>query len=390
MSQVHEYAHPPQVSTRSPPPAKLAPVPQRNAGAGAPSVVTVVGARPQFVKLAPLVRALAGRTRHVLVHTGQHYDREMSDAFFTQLDLPRPDHHLGIGSGSHGAMTGRMLAALETVFLETAPRMVIVLGDTNSTLAGALAAAKLGLPVAHVEAGLRSFVPSMPEEINRRLTDHVSELLFCPTPASVRNLSREGITRGVHRVGDVMADAVRTFLPRARRRRSALSPLPHAYYLATLHRQENVDDPARLAAVLGALAALPHPTVLPLHPRTARRLEAARLRPADSIRIVPPQPYLEMLRLQRGARAVLTDSGGMQKEAYLLGTPCITLRETTEWVETLRGGANRLAGTDPRRIARAVAAVERRRPRWDARRTYGDGRASERIAALVVEALARR
>jgi len=356
-----------------------------------PTVVTVVGARPQFVKLAPLSRALRRHVREVLVHTGQHYDREMSDVFFSELALPAPDRHLGVGSGPHGAMTGRMLEALEAVLVEEAPALVVVLGDTNSTLAGALAAAKLGLPVAHVEAGLRSFDLRMPEEINRRLADHVSTLLFCPTPTAVRNLAREGIRRGVHRVGDVMADAVRAWRPRAQKRPWTIEGIaPGGYYLATVHRQENTDDPARLAAVLRALSSLRHPTVLPLHPRTARRLEAHGLKAGGLVRVLPPQPYLEMLRLQSGARAILTDSGGMQKEAYLLGTPCITLRETTEWVETLRGGANRLAGADPRRIARAVAAVERKRPRWDPRRTYGDGRTAERIATIVAAWLRAR
>ena len=350
-------------------------------------MVTVVGARPQFVKLAPLSRALRRHLREVLVHTGQHYDHAMSDAFFSELGLPVPDRHLGVGSGPHGAMTGRMLEALEAVLVEEAPAMVVVVGDTNSTLAGALAAAKLGLPVAHVEAGLRSFDLRMPEEINRRLTDHVSDLLLCPTPTAVRNLAREGIRRGVHRVGDVMADAVRAWLPQARRRPWAVDGIsPGAYYLATVHRQENADDPERLGGVLRALSALRHPTVLPLHPRTAQRLEALRLKPGGLVRLLPPQPYLEMLRLQAEARAVLTDSGGMQKEAYLLGTPCVTLRETTEWVETLRGGANRLAGADPLRIARAVAAIERKRPRWDPRRTYGDGHAADRIAKLIASA----
>jgi UDP-N-acetylglucosamine 2-epimerase len=267
--------------------------------------------------------------------------------------------------------------------------MVIVLGDTNSTLAGALAAAKLGIALAHVEAGLRSFDMGMPEEINRRLTDHVSDLLFCPTATAVRNLAREGIKRGVHVVGDVMADSVRSFLPHAHRRPRVVDLAPGSYYLATLHRQENVEDAARLAAVLGAMAALDHPVLLPLHPRTARRMESAGLTPGGALRVLPPQPYLEMLRLQQEARVVLTDSGGMQKEAYLLGTPCVTLRDTTEWVETLRSGANRLAGTDPGRIARAVKAIEARRPRWDARRVYGDGHAAERIAAIVADRLAR-
>jgi UDP-GlcNAc3NAcA epimerase len=361
-------------------------VPPRRARAARPLVLTVVGARPQFVKLAPLARALGDRTRNFLVHTGQHYDREMSDAFFGQLDLPVPDRHLGIGSGTHGSMTGRMLESLECVLMEVRPQLVLVLGDTNSTLAGALAAAKLGIPLAHVEAGLRSFDMAMPEEINRRLTDHVSSLLFCPTRAAVDNLRTEGIRRGVHRVGDVMCDAVDQSLARAPSLGAVVPGLaPQSYYLATLHRQENVDRPDPLARILETLEAMPHRTLMPVHPRTARRLKALGRRPGGAVQLMPPQPYLEMLRLVSQARAVLTDSGGLQKEAYLLGTPCVTLRETTEWLETLDKGANRLAGSDPRRIRAAVRGIERRRPRWRPGRTYGDGRAAERIAQIVAD-----
>lgn len=353
-----------------------------------PVVLTVVGARPQFVKAAPLSRALRRRVREVLVHTGQHHDHEMSQAFFDQLGIPVPDRHLGIRSGSHGRMTGRMLEGLEAAMLEVGPDMVVVLGDTNSTLAGALAAAKLGIPVAHVEAGLRSFDAGMPEEVNRRLTDHVSRLLFCPTPAAVRNLRAEGIRRGVHRVGDVMMDALVRNLGRARRlRRAGKHPAPGTYYLATLHRQENVDDPSRLASLVAALERLPHPVLLPLHPRTRDRLKGMGLEPGGALRLLPPVTYLEMLMLQSGARAVFTDSGGVQKEAFILGTPCVTLRETTEWVETLRGGANRLAGSAPARILAAARAIERRRPRWRAGGFYGHGRASEAIADVVARFL---
>ena len=350
----------------------------------------MVGARPQFVKAAPLSRALRRVVREVLVHTGQHYDRDMSQAFFDELQIPDPDRHLGIGSGSHGRMTGRMLEALEGVMREERPDLVLVLGDTNSTLAGALAAAKLGIPVAHVEAGLRSFDPRMPEEINRRLTDHVSQLLFCPTPTAVANLRAEGITRGVYRVGDVMMDAVRQNLSRARRARHGPgAPEPRSYYLATLHRQENVDDPRRLVAILGALSALPHPTILPVHPRTRKAIRALRLRTTGALHVRAPATYLEMLVLLGGARAVLTDSGGVQKEAFILGTPCITLRESTEWVETLESGANRLAGADPARIRRAVRDVERKRPRWSPGRLYGRGRAAEAVARVVGRFLRR-
>jgi UDP-GlcNAc3NAcA epimerase len=365
--------------------------PQPRAARRRPTVVTVVGARPQFVKAAPLSRALRRRLREVLVHTGQHYDREMSQAFFDELAIPAPDRHLGIGSGPHGAMTGRMLEAVEHALEEIQPGLVIVLGDTNSTLAGALAACKLGIPVAHVEAGLRSFDPSMPEEVNRRLTDHVSTLLFCPTRTAVLNLRREGITKGVHEVGDVMKDAIRLHLARAHRR-PPLSGVPAGgqYYLATLHRQENVDDRARLRAIVGALERLPWPVVWPLHPRARRRLDEWSLRPAGALRLVPPASYLDMLRLEEGARAILTDSGGVQKEAFLLGRPCVTLRDTTEWVETVQAGANRLAGADPRRIARAVAQLDGRRVPRAAAGTYGRGRAAEKIATILTRFLDRR
>jgi UDP-N-acetylglucosamine 2-epimerase len=346
-----------------------------------PTALTVVGARPQFVKLAPLSRALRRRMRELLVHTGQHYDREMSDAFFDELRLPRPDRHLGVGSGSHARMTAAMLERLEAVMLEVRPDVVVVLGDTNSTLAGALAAAKLQVPVAHVEAGLRSFDARMPEEVNRRLTDHVSRLLFCPTPVAVRNLRREGIRRGVHLVGDVMGDALEQNLPRARRLRAA-TPAPGAFYLATLHRQENTDDRPRLRGLLRALGELDRPVLLPLHPRTRERLRRFGLEPRGALRPRPPLSYLEMLRALDDAAAVLTDSGGVQKEAFLLGTPCVTLRETTEWTETLARGRNRLVGSDPRRIAAAVRAAARL-PRAPCPTAYGRGRASERIARLV-------
>jgi UDP-GlcNAc3NAcA epimerase len=347
--------------------------------------MTVVGARPQFVKAAPLSRALRRRLREVLVHTGQHYDPDMSASFFDELGIPAPDHHLGVGSASHGAMTGRMLEALERVMADVRPDLVLVLGDTNSTLAGALAAAKLGIRVAHVEAGLRSFDPAMPEEINRKVADHLSQLLFCPTPTAVANLRREGIRRGVHRSGDVMMDAVLQNLRRARSR-APVAPL-EPYYLATLHRQENVDDPARLGALLEVLGRLPHPTVFPVHPRTRARLEGLAQGPPNGLRLRPPASYLEMLVLQSRARAVLTDSGGMQKEAFILGVPCVTLRDRTEWVETLRRGANRLAGADPRKVLRAVRDLEKTPPRWSPGRTYGDGRAAERIADVLTRVL---
>lgn len=272
---------------------------------------------------------------------------------------------------------------------EVRPDLVLVLGDTNSTLAGALAAAKLGIPVAHVEAGLRSFDPDMPEEINRKVADHVSRLLFCPTPTAAANLRREGVTRGVHRTGDVMMDAVLQHLRRARSRHAAAVPAG-PYYLATLHRQENVDHPERLRALVDVLGRLPHPTVFPVHPRTRERLERLGLKGGRGLVLRPPASYLEMLVLQSRARAVLTDSGGVQKEAFILGVPCVTLRGRTEWVETLERGANRLAGADPARVLRAVRALERQPPRWRPGRAYGDGRAAEQITAILVRWLKDR
>ncbi|MEJ5239535.1 MAG: UDP-N-acetylglucosamine 2-epimerase (non-hydrolyzing) [Limisphaera sp.] len=346
-------------------------------------IVSIVGARPQFIKAWPVSRALrqAGHTE-ILVHTGQHYDDAMSRVFFEELGLPQPDVHLGIGSGSHGQQTGRMLAALEPVLLEHRPDWVLVYGDTNSTLAGALAAAKLHLPLAHVEAGLRSFNKRMPEEINRVLTDHCSDLLFCPTQTAVENLAREGITRGVHLVGDVMQEALLEAREIARTRSRILERLglePRSYLLVTVHRAENTDDPARLRGIWEALTDLARarPVVFPVHPRTRKALAGLGLSvdtleetapvptdgalrvlrplPGLDLRLLPPLGYLDMLRLEESAQVILTDSGGVQKEAWWLGVPCVTLRDETEWVETVTSGANLLAGTDAHRITNAVA-----------------------------------
>lgn len=337
-------------------------------------LVNVVGARPQFIKLAPVLRAIAEHNqahpdlpiRDILVHTGQHYDYEMSGVFFEELGLKHPDYHLGVGSGSHGAQTGEMLRRIEEVLLTVKPDVVVVYGDTNSTLAGALAAVKLHFPVAHVEAGLRSFNRHMPEEINRVLTDHMSEYLFCPTETAVKNLEREGITRGVYLVGDVMYDALLQYMELAERRSTILRDLglePRRYALATVHRAENTDDPARLGGILEGLhriVASGLPVVAPLHPRT--RTAATRYGLSlDGLKVLPPVSYLDMLMLEKHARVILTDSGGVQKEAFFLGVPCVTLRHETEWVETVQTGANWLAGFDPGQIAfhalRAIAEV---------------------------------
>lgn len=339
-------------------------------------ILTVVGARPQFIKAAAVSRALRATAglAETIVHTGQHFDPGMSEIFFAELDIPPPAHNLGIHGGHHGTMTGRMMAALEEICLAERPDWVLVYGDTNSTLAGALVAAKLNIPVAHVEAGLRSFNRSMPEEVNRVVTDHLSTLLLCPTTAAVANLAAEGVADGVHMIGDVMYDVA---LHAARAAAGRPDPLasqglePGGYHLATIHRAENTDDPATLAALLGYLRDQAGPVLLLIHPRTRAAVERFRLS-LDGIRVSEPVGYLDMHRLIAGALSVMTDSGGLQKEAYFHRVPCVTLRGETEWVETIEAGWNRLwRGPDYR-------------PRRDIP-DYGDGRAAEAVAFLLRE-----
>jgi UDP-GlcNAc3NAcA epimerase len=347
--------------------------------------VTVLGARPQFVKAGPLSLALRARATEIIVHTGQHYDPSMSDVFFEELALPRPDYNLGIGGGGQGAQTGAMLEATERVLEAERPDAVIVYGDTNSTLAGALAAAKLHIPVAHVEAGLRSFNRRMPEEINRVLTDHVSTWLFAPSTASATLLAAEGILHGVHVVGDIMKDAVNAHLPRARERSTVLERLgltSGEFVVATIHRAENTDYPSRLASLLGALGALGRRVVLPLHPRTASRLASLGLSCPPSVSLVQPVGYLDMLRLVVEAACVATDSGGLQKEAFYAGTPCVTLRTETEWKETVDAGWNMLC--EPSAAALTAAVARMTRPRPPAPELYGDGHAARRIVDLLL------
>lgn len=345
-------------------------------------VLTIIGARPQFIKAAPVSRELRRRASEILVHSGQHYDAAMSDVFFEELEIPRPDYHLGIGSKSHGEQTGEMLTKVERVLMEEKPDWVMVYGDTNTTLAGALAAAKLDIPVAHVEAGLRSFNRKMPEEINRVLTDHVSRLLFCPTDTAVSHLKREGIATGVYQVGDVMVDALQHNRRLAQERSRILDQLglsAKGYILVTWHRAENTDDPVRLAAIAAALNALEQPTVLPLHPRTRQRLDQAGLKLNNPhLHLLTPVGYLDMLQLEANASLILTDSGGVQKEAFLLQVPCVTMRDETEWTETVEQGANRLVGANSQSILQAVDGVD-----VDfngVQLVFGDGRASKRIA----------
>jgi UDP-N-acetylglucosamine 2-epimerase len=347
-------------------------------------IVTVIGNRPQFVKAAAVSRPLRERHEELIVHTGQHYDDELSQIFFEELGVPAPARELHIGDGSPTSQTARMLAALEPELDELRPDMVLVYGDTNSTLAGALAGAQRHVPVAHVEAGMRSFDRRMPEELNRVLTDHASDLLLCSTETAVANLEREHAAGRVELVGDAMADVTLAFAPVAEARSTALADNgvePGGYFVLTAHRAGNVDDPSRLERIVELLEALPLPTVFPVHPRTRARLEAAGLLPRlAGVRVTPPLGYLDFLTLTRNARAVLTDSGGVQKEAYLLGTPCVTLRDTTEWVETVEAGWNVLVDLD---VHAALAAAEREPPSEPRPELYGGGRAGRRISDTI-------
>lgn len=347
-------------------------------------VASIVGARPQFIKCAPLSKELRRNHDEIIIHTGQHYDYEMSKVFFDELDIPKPDYNLNVGSGSQGHQTGAMLAAIEDVLLKEEPQMVVVFGDTNSTIAGALAASKLGIPIAHVEAGLRSYDRSMPEEINRVLTDHVSSLLFAPTGGAVANLEKEGIRQGVHQVGDIMVDSLNSVTEVARSRSNILERFgieKHAYFVLTMHRAGNTDDPAKLGKVLNAIRRVGIPTIFPVHPRTRRVLENIDAELPSSLVPVEPLGYVDMIALIANARGVLTDSGGIQKESFILGTRCITMRENTEWTETLAEGRNRLVGLDEEEIVKAMKL-----PALDAApRTcpFGQVGASRRIADVI-------
>lgn len=346
-------------------------------------ILSVVGNRPQFIKSAPLSLALRNKgVEEVVLHTGQHYDRELSEIFFDELDLEPPKHRLEAGSGSHAEQTARMLPGIEAAILEEKSDTVLVYGDTNSTLAGALAAAKVGVPVAHVEAGLRSFDRTMPEELNRMLVDRLSSLLFAPTDLAVRNLAAEGITAGVHQVGDVMLDANMRLAPLARQRSLALAEAgvaPGGYLLLTLHREANVKAPA-LGRIVQALSAIDEPVVFPVHPRTADALVEQGLVLEGHVRTRPPAGYLDFAALASQSRVVLTDSGGVQKEAYWYEVPCVTLRENTEWVETVELGWNRLVGSDSDAILDAVAEAG---PGREHPPLYGDGHAADLIADVI-------
>lgn len=341
-------------------------------------ILTIVGARPQFIKAAPVSHALkAAGLKEVLVHTGQHFDALMSDIFFEELAIEKPTYNLEVNSLSHGAMTGRMLEKIEETIIAESPDLVMVYGDTNSTIAGALAAAKLHVPIAHVEAGLRSFNRQMPEEINRVLADHLSHVLFCPTATAVANLQTEGITQGVHAVGDVMYDTTLAAIERARGQSTILPDLslePKTYAVATIHRAENTDDPARFERIVAWLedAAEEYPIIMPAHPRTRKLMERGGITP-KGIRMIQPLGYIDMAWLAHNAAAIFTDSGGLQKEAYFHGVPCVTLRDETEWVETIEAGWNKLWLNNEYSGARSSIT------------DYGDGTSSQKIVDILAE-----
>lgn len=355
-------------------------------------IVTIVGARPQFIKAAAVSRAIRinyrGQIDEIIVHTGQHHDDNMSQVFFDELDIPRPAYNLEIAGGSHGAMTGRMIEAIERVLIKEAPDWVLIYGDTNSTLAGALAAAKLNISIGHVEAGLRSFNMSMPEEVNRILSDRIATLLFCPTLNAVKNLFSEGISTGVHNVGDVMYDVALHYGEAARTKSTILSRLKvkeGSFALATCHRAENTDDTARLREICLGLAdtAESFSVILPLHPRTRKLINNDEFMTTclQKVVIVDPLPFLDMIALEQAARVIITDSGGIQKEAAFFGVPCITMRDETEWVETVELGWNKLVGASRELIASsalsAMAVDTHSSP-------YGSGKASEQLLSLMI------
>ena len=362
-------------------------------------ITTIIGARPQFIKAAMVSRALRARqgVRELLVHTGQHFDGNMSEIFFEQMEIPKPDYNLDIAGLSHGAMTGRMLEKIEQVLIEEKPDCVLVYGDTNSTLAGALAAVKLHIPVAHVEAGLRSFNRQMPEEHNRVLTDHCSDILFCPTETAIENLRREGIINThnntapcssphIINVGDVMYDAALFFGDKAKRMSHILEELnleSKAYILATVHRAENTDNPERLMEIFEGLdeVARDVPVILPLHPRTRKLLGNIKFSPSK-LKLIPPLGYLDMVMLEKNARLIVTDSGGIQKEAFFHKVPCVTLRDETEWVELVEAGVNVLVGADKGRIIQGISEMMEKKIDSSSA-VYGRGDAAEKMVEIL-------
>lgn len=346
-------------------------------------IVTILGTRPQFIKAAAVSAVFREHFDEIIIHTGQHYDANMSDVFFEELSIPKPKHKLTTGTVTHGAMTAAMLTGIEEILLAEKPDFVMVYGDTNSTLAGALAASKLLIPLIHVEAGLRSFNKAMPEEQNRILTDHVSDLLFAPTETAVAHLKNEGITEGVHLIGDVMYDGILHFAGKAQERSTILETLKlkeNNYLLCTVHRAENTNNPERLREICSAIGNVPDTVVFPLHPRTRNFLNDYGILLGKNVIVTEPLGYLDMVRLESGAKKIVTDSGGVQKEAFFLGKPCITVRDETEWVETIANGWNILAGADRKRIEDAILNFA---PSQERGHFFGDGTAVEKMATII-------
>jgi len=347
-------------------------------------IVTVVGTRPQFVKVAPVSKVLRQQFKEVLINTGQHYDYNMSGVFFEELRIPRPDYDLGVGSSNHGQQTGEMLIRLEKVILDEKPDAVLVYGDTNSTLAGALTASKLHIPLIHIEAGLRSYNKKMPEEINRIMTDHVSDLLFAPTETAVHNLAKEGIAGSVYNVGDVMYDAViaNESIATSRHELADFEVSNKSYFLATIHRAENTDDPEQLRIIFESLLKLGDDVIVPLHPRTKAKLMQldiyASIQESNRLKVIEPVSYLEMLLLETNAKGIITDSGGVQKEAYFARVPCFTIREQTEWIETVDAGWNSLVKVREAKLEQIIASkLASQSPYIED--LYGNGKAAEKI-----------
>ncbi|TAF65994.1 MAG: UDP-N-acetylglucosamine 2-epimerase (non-hydrolyzing) [Cytophagales bacterium] len=351
-------------------------------------ICTILGARPQFIKASPLSIELRKEFQELIIHTGQHYDYGMSDIFFKELGIPIPDYHLGIGSATQGKQTGEMLTKIEEILIKEKPNIVLVYGDTNSTLAGALAAAKIHIPIAHVEAGLRSFNKKMPEEVNRIMTDHVSEWLFATSDVAVNNLQKENLTDGVFNVGDIMLDAILLHSKKSEEMQHVLQKLnitKKQYSLATIHRAENTDDKQNLINIFEAFGTINQQIILPLHPRTKQKIEDYGLSIAPNIIFSEPIGYLDMIVLMKNAKMILTDSGGIQKEAYYLKTPCITLREETEWVETVNAGWNIIVGTNPEKIVSASSSINNSSELSPHPNLYGDGNTSKKIVKILLE-----
>lgn len=349
-------------------------------------VVTILGARPEFIQNSSVSRALRSVAEEIIVHTGQHYDTNMSEIFFEQLQLNKPDYNLNVGSTTHGTQTAKMTEGIENILFLEKPDMVIVHGDTNSTVAGSLAASKLGIPISHIESGLRSYNKKMPEEINRIITDHVSTKLFCPTKTAVNNLKLEGITDHVYLVGDVMYDAILYYSQMALNinKHELLGLSSKRYYLATVHRAENTNDPEILKGLLDSFSELDHTVVFPVHPRTNKLIHQYhldRILESPNIVTIPPASYLDVICLLSHAKALLTDSGGLQKEAYMLKVPCITLRNETEWIETVQAGWNRVVGTNTSSILAAASTLHYPNQYPS---IFGDGHAAEKIAQLLL------